>query len=105
MKQAVMMRAVGEMPEWPNGTDSKSVVPSPVPRVRIPISPPLFKKPCNSMSYGAFCFPILLLVSTTPAPNFIWASCTFPRKSFQYPFLDPCAFQGGTMMPKSEGAG
>ena len=35
-----MMRAVGEMPEWPNGTDSKSVVPSPVPRVRIPISPP-----------------------------------------------------------------
>lgn len=40
-----MMRAVGEMPEWPNGTDSKSVVPSPVPRVRIPISPPyLYEK-------------------------------------------------------------
>src|SRR5690349_18131044 len=39
-----MMRAVGEMPEWPNGTDSKSVVPSPVPRVRIPISPPLHRK-------------------------------------------------------------
>jgi hypothetical protein len=38
------MRAVGEMPEWPNGTDSKSVVPSPVPRVRIPISPPLHRK-------------------------------------------------------------
>ena len=36
-----MMRAAGEMPEWPNGTDSKSVVPSRVPRVQIPISPPL----------------------------------------------------------------
>ena len=35
-----MIRAVGEMPEWPNGTDSKSVVPSRVPRVQIPISPP-----------------------------------------------------------------
>ena len=35
-----MMRAVGEMPEWPNGTDSKSVVLATVPRVRIPISPP-----------------------------------------------------------------
>ena len=34
------MRAVGEMPEWPNGTDSKSVVLATVPRVRIPISPP-----------------------------------------------------------------
>ena len=42
-----MMRAVGEMPEWPNGTDSKSVVPSPVPRVRIPISPPSFKTLIN----------------------------------------------------------
>ena len=48
------MRAVGEMPEWPNGTDSKSVVPSPVPRVRIPISPPLFEKPRKSLIYGAF---------------------------------------------------
>lgn len=46
-----MMRAVGEMPEWPNGTDSKSVVPSPVPRVRIPISPPLQKNLCKSISY------------------------------------------------------
>ncbi len=46
-----MMRAVGEMPEWPNGTDSKSVVPSPVPRVRIPISPPFVGNPCKSTSY------------------------------------------------------
>lgn len=60
------MRAAGEMPEWPNGTDSKSVVPSRVPRVQIPISPPLLKKPCNSMSYGAFSFLFLLLLSTTP---------------------------------------
>ena len=44
LNHTVMMRAVGEMPEWPNGTDSKSVVPSPVPRVRIPISPPLHRK-------------------------------------------------------------
>ena len=45
-----MMRAVGEMPEWPNGTDSKSVVPSPVPRVRIPISPPYLAR--KSGTYG-----------------------------------------------------
>ena len=38
------MRAVGEMREWPNGTDSKSVVLATVPRVRIPISPPLFNE-------------------------------------------------------------
>ncbi len=30
----------GEMPEWSNGADSKSVVPFEVPRVRIPLSPP-----------------------------------------------------------------
>ena len=28
------------MPEWSNGTDSKSVVPARVPRVRIPVCPP-----------------------------------------------------------------
>ena len=55
------MRAVGEMPEWPNGTDSKSVVPSPVPRVRIPISPPyLYLK---APFYGAF---LLSVVSVPP---------------------------------------
>ncbi len=32
----------GEVPEWSNGADSKSVVPARVPRVRIPVSPPLF---------------------------------------------------------------
>lgn len=32
---------------------------------RVPISPPLLKKPCNSMSYGVFSFLVLLLVSTT----------------------------------------
>ena len=46
-----MMRAVGEMPEWPNGTDSKSVVLATVPRVRIPISPPYLEKPYKSMIY------------------------------------------------------
>jgi len=32
----------GEVPEWSNGTDSKSVVPARVPRVRIPVSLPLY---------------------------------------------------------------
>lgn len=32
----------GEVPEWSNGLDSKSSVPSRVPRVRIPASPPKF---------------------------------------------------------------
>jgi hypothetical protein len=48
------MRAVGEMPEWPNGTDSKSVVLATVPRVQIPISPPLFEKPQKSRFWGFF---------------------------------------------------
>lgn len=30
----------GEMPEWPNGIDSKSIVAAMPPRVRIPVSPP-----------------------------------------------------------------
>ncbi len=52
-----MMRAVGEMPEWPNGTDSKSVVPSPVPRVRIPISPPyLYVKALIIQGFFVFVF-------------------------------------------------
>ena len=48
-----MMRAVGEMPEWPNGTDSKSVVLATVPRVQIPISPPVLcdKKPPMTLSH------------------------------------------------------
>ena len=32
--------ARGEVPEWSNGAVSKTVVPSRVPRVRIPVSPP-----------------------------------------------------------------
>ena len=32
---------LGEVAEWPNVTDSKSVVPERVPGVRIPPSPPL----------------------------------------------------------------
>ena len=49
-----MMRAVGEMPEWPNGTDSKSVVLVTVPRVQIPISPPLLTE--KAPFYGAFSY-------------------------------------------------
>jgi hypothetical protein len=51
-----MMRAVGEMPEWPNGTDSKSVVLATVPRVQIPISPPLQIKPQKLCFWGFFVF-------------------------------------------------
>ena len=56
-----MMRAAGEMPEWPNGTDSKSVVLATVPRVQIPISPPLIKdKPLKFLEFrGLFRFGLL----------------------------------------------
>ncbi len=37
------MSARGEMPEWPNGIDSKSIVAAMPPRVRIPVSPPFIK--------------------------------------------------------------
>ena len=60
-----MMRAVGEMPEWPNGTDSKSVVLATVPRVRIPISPPYIENPCNSISCRGFFFSVVLLICIT----------------------------------------
>src|SRR5690606_36469323 len=46
-------RRLGELPEWSNGTDSKSVVPARVPRVRIPGSPPTIRNP--SLGWG-FCF-------------------------------------------------
>ena len=53
-----MMRAAGKMPEWPNGTDSKSVVLAIAPRVQIPIFPPLLKSPAvqwiaGLLRYGA----------------------------------------------------
>jgi hypothetical protein len=53
-----MMRAAGKMPEWPNGTDSKSVELATVPRVQIPIFPPLFKeKPLKFLEFqGLFGF-------------------------------------------------
>src|SRR5690606_14959288 len=53
-------RRPGELPEWSNGTDSKSVVPARVPRVRIPGSPPDHAlKPCF---YRAFlCLPFSLV--------------------------------------------
>ena len=57
-----MMRATGEMPEWPNGTDSKSVVLATVPRVQIPISPPLLcmTKPLKWLNIsGAFSFSMI----------------------------------------------
>lgn len=59
------MRATGEMPEWSNGTDSKSVVLATVPRVQIPISPPYIENPCNSMSCRGFFFSIVRSFCTT----------------------------------------
>ncbi len=47
----IMMLVRGEMPEWSNGADSKSVVPFEVPRVRIPLSPP---KSMGSVSIDTF---------------------------------------------------
>lgn len=52
------------MPEWSNGTDSKSVVSAMAPRVQIPIFPPYIEKPRKSMVYGAFSFPVLPSIST-----------------------------------------
>lgn len=56
------MRGIGEMPEWSNGTDSKSVVLATVPRVQIPISPPYKMKPRRLTSAGLFRFYIVLLI-------------------------------------------
>ena len=39
-KQIDVLPWIGEVPEWPNGAASKSVVPEMVPGVRIPPSPP-----------------------------------------------------------------
>lgn len=44
----------GKMPERSNGTVSKTVVPLRVPRVRIPVSPPMNR--CSFRSYGDFLF-------------------------------------------------
>src|SRR5690606_24041746 len=51
-RRAAIMRAAGEMPEWPNGTDSKSVEQATVPRVQIPISPPyISSKPLKFLEF------------------------------------------------------
>jgi hypothetical protein len=49
------MRAAGKMPEWPNGTDSKSVELATVPRVQIPIFPPLYLKTPQLFELRGFC--------------------------------------------------
>lgn len=63
-----MMRAVGEMPEWPNGTDSKSVVLATVPRVQIPISPPSFEKPQKLCFWGFFVSASRQITARRPLP-------------------------------------
>lgn len=59
-----MMRGIGEMPEWSNGTDSKSVVLATVPRVQIPISPPYIENPCNLVSCRGFFFSFCIILPT-----------------------------------------
>ena len=72
----------GKMPEWSNGTDSKSVVSAMAPRVQIPIFPPFIEEPRNSSSYGAFCLG--LVMSARPqAP-------ALPADSAEY--ANPCHF-------------
>lgn len=44
---SVLEKKNGELPEWPNGPDSKSGVPETVPGVRIPRSPPLLCSKCE----------------------------------------------------------
>jgi hypothetical protein len=46
-------RPPGEVPEWPNGAVSKTVVPLWAPWVRIPPSPPAMKDFCGLWSNGA----------------------------------------------------
>ena len=80
------MRAVGEMPEWPNGTDSKSVVLATVPRVRIPISPPLLNKmkPLKwSNISGAF--SLCLGIAGKPAPTVGASVLAMPELGPQLP--------------------
>ena len=50
----------GKMPEWPNGTVSKTVVRVTVPRVRIPLFPleEKQKKECKSFNLHSFLFQI-----------------------------------------------
>ena len=44
----------GELPEWLNGTVSKTVVSLRVPRVRIPDSPPVYLPPLELMPLWMF---------------------------------------------------
>src|SRR5690606_32246763 len=58
-------RRPGELPEWSNGTDSKSVVPARVPRVRIPGSPPDEAiRPCYYRAFLCLLFSVDTLVDT-----------------------------------------
>ena len=57
--------ACGEVPEWSNGAVSKTVVGASLPRVRIPVSPPLnyekvFKFNAYLMIYSYFIKLILI---------------------------------------------
>ena len=56
----------GEVPEWLNGAVSKTVVGASPPRVRIPLSPPLFPfKCCNNSTLNEFrrqLVPLLVLL-------------------------------------------
>ncbi len=62
------MKARGEMPEWPNGIDSKSIVAAMPPRVRIPVSPPFISfKPAPVAG--------LAFLPCQPLPQFGYSQC------------------------------
>ena len=65
-----MMRGIGEMPEWSNGTDSKSVVLATVPRVQIPISPPYKIKPLKAKAFrGFFVVPYFFIIPNSASSS------------------------------------
>ena len=52
------------MAEWSKATVSKIVIPSRVSRVRIPLSPPFFLPPPNSLNQSQFAQPSIKPVDT-----------------------------------------
>ena len=59
----------GEVPEWLNGAVSKTVVRVTVPRVRIPLSPPLaHREPDMKLPLGAFFFLFQRRLAEAPEP-------------------------------------
>ena len=69
----------GKMPEWPNGTVSKTVVRVTVPRVRIPLFPQeeKQKKECKSFNLHSFLFKYIFQLHFHYSLSFP-TNCTLP---------------------------